>query len=112
MCISTFDIEIKDSICNLENSRTVKAVSACRYYGALRDDEFAISEANYDYLSKTEDDGLYVLQKVTDDANWNIGRTKYRVEDYADYYLSAFFECDGEKIQYFSTDIMLDDIRE
>lgn len=106
--VSTFDLEIIESVCNLDGVRTVRAITVATYYDSVPYPEWRFGKSGYGLENKTE--GLYWITEAEDDT-MTIGETEYRIGDFADYRLVSYHTCDGETFNYYGTDVSLDDLR-
>ncbi len=132
--IATFDIDVIDDMETLDGSDSVRVVMASRYatedtggdveyklnsperlkeilmkiqanpIGVFRLRKFAVGEEN-----RLDDTGF------SSDGNiWEIKGKEYCATDFADFYLSSRYDCDGEKFRYALAEyytIYLDEIR-
>ena len=133
--IATFDIDVIDDMGTLDGSNSVRVVFASRYAteDTGGDVEYKLNppERIKEELMKVQANptGVFRLkgfavgeEKRLDDTGfssdgniWEVKGKEYRATEFADFYLSARFECDGEKFRYASAEdytIYLDEIND
>lgn len=129
--IVTFDIEIIDDLGTLDGRESVHVVMASRYEtgDTITDGYFRLSNPGKirEMLEKMQANpaGLFMLQNLTAEQEegidespftrgniWEIKGKEYRATDFADYYVNARYECDGESYHYAGAyDVLLDELR-
>ena len=132
--IATFDIDVIDDMGTLEGNDSVRVVMASRYAteDTGGDVEYKLNspERLKEILMKIQENpvGVFRLRKfvvgeeirlddtgVSSNGNiWKIKGKEYWATEFADFYLGAWFECDGEKFRYASAEyctIYMDEIR-
>ncbi len=129
--IVTFDIDVIDDLGTLDGRETVHVVMASRYEtddtnadGLFRLHNPADIKRMLEKM-QANPTGLFMLRNLTveqeegiDDTRfsrgniWKIKGKKYRATDFADYFVNARYDCDGETYHFASAyDIMLDELR-
>lgn len=132
--IATFDIDVIDDMGTLEGNDSIRVVMASRYAteDTGGDVEYKLNspERLKEILMKIQENpvGVFRLKKfvvgeeirlddtgVSSNGNiWKIKGKEYWATEFADFYLGAWFECDGEKFRYASAEyctIYMDEIR-
>lgn len=133
--IATFDIEVIDDMGTLGGRDLVRVVMASRYATgdtggdreyAIRSPEgmkemLMILQANPTGVFELRKQAVGEEKKIDEEGFssygniWEIKRKEYCTSEFADYYLDARYNCDGEKYQYDSSSdyctIYLDEIR-
>lgn len=109
--ITTFDINIHESLKQQIEADTITCVSICKYYGdvSLNESKCGLTDVAYEIASNPT--GFFVLEDVIEDDMWIINGETYNVADYADYYAGVRYDCTTEGFQYYGTLISFDDIR-
>ena len=108
--ITTFDININESIKQQIEADTITCVTVCKYYGDVSLNESKCGLSNVAYEITNNPTGFFVLRDVEDEA-WNINGKSYNISDYADYYVGVRYDCTEEGFQYYGSTINFDDIR-
>lgn len=129
--IVTFDIDVIDDLGTLDGRETVHVVMASRYEtdDTNADGFFRLHNPGdiKEMLGKIQANptGLFMLRNLTveqeeglDDTRfsrgnvWRINGKEYRATDFADYFVNARYDCDGNRYHYAGAyDVLLDALR-
>lgn len=108
--ITTFDINISESIKKQMDADTITCVTICKYYDdvSVYNSKCGLTDVAYDIMNNPT--GLFVLEDV-EETVWNINGETFNVSDFADYYVGVRYDCTTESFQYYGTSINFEDIR-
>lgn len=107
--ISSFDITVDEPIKDLSEKEVVRVITASRFFDGNYLETYNFETVGDAY--KGENEGLFVLERITDDSKWTIGNNLIKLGEYADYYLRAYYESDGTEINYLGTNIKIEEIK-
>lgn len=107
--ITTFDINISESIKKQIDADTITCVTICKYYDdvSVYNSKCGLTDVAYDIMNNST--GLFVLEDV-EETVWNINGETFNVSDFAYHYVGARYDCTTESFQYYGTSINFEDI--